>query len=246
MQTRYSLKLKINSAVFFIIAFSYNLTCAAKELSFITVDVAPWASINNKSGKLEGAFIEIVKEISTRIDRHINITITPFARVDRELETGQHDCTILVPRPDTLVIKGDVVSFHPIGIIPRKGITINAYADIHKLKLSVTRGATLTPEFDNDSKLHKEYDTNYIMGLRKVARGRVDAIVGAIPTLLHLAKEEGIAADLGTPFPVIEVPLLFQCSRNSPNLHIMPIVNKAIADIKQEGVLTKIQSRYYF
>lgn len=230
----------------FILAVGFSSSCIAKDLSFITIDVAPWASINTESGKMEGAFIEIVNEISKRIDRKISISITPFARVDRELETGLHDCTILVPRPDSLVVKGDVVSYHPIGIIPRKGITVDSYEDIHKLKLSVTRGATLTPEFDNDTKLHKEYDTDYLMGLRKVARGRLDAIVGAIPTLIYLAEQEGIANELGKPYPVIEVPLLFQCSKNSSNLDIIPLVNKAIADIKREGVLADIQSRYYF
>lgn len=246
MQFRLRVKSKKIGIMLLMTVFSYNSMAAKNDLSFITIDVAPWAYVNKESGMLEGAFIEIVKEISLRIDRKINVTITPFARVDRELETGLHDCTILIPRPETLVVKGDVVSFHPIGIIPRKGITIDDYEDIHKLKISVTRGGTLTPEFDHDEKLHKEYDTNYLMGLRKVSRGRVDAIVGAIPTLLYLAEQEGIATDLGEPFPIIEVPLLFQCSKNSSNLHIMPSVNKAIADIKKEGVLAKIQARYYF
>ena len=129
------------------------------KLSFITIDVAPWASIN-EAGKMEGAFIELVNEISQRINRDISITITPFARVDRELEIGSHDCTILVPRPDTLVVKGDVISYHPMGVIPRNGIEIAEYEDIQALKLSVIRGATMTPRFDEDTKIYKEYDTD--------------------------------------------------------------------------------------
>lgn len=238
-------KKKIFCAVFLTIIISSE-TAYAEDLSFITIDVAPWASINSETGEMEGAFIEIVKEISKRINRKIAITITPFARVDRELETGSHDCTILVARPDTLVIKGDVISYHPMGVIPRKGFTITTYEDIQSLRLSVIRGATMTPRFDEDTEIYKEYDTDYLIGLRKLSRGRLDGIVGAIPTLLYIAKQEGVDDQLGEPFALTEVPLLFQCSKNSTNLNIMQPINKAIADMKQEGVIKQIQTRYYF
>lgn len=223
-----------------------SLATKAAELSFITIDVAPWASINPDSGNLEGAFVEIIKEVEKRTQKKINITVTPFARVDRELESGAHDCTILVPLSDELVIKGDIVSYHPIGFIARKGVMINSYEDIKPLKLSVIRGASLTPEFDNDESLQKEYDTDYMIGLRKVARGRLDAIVGAIPTLQFLAKQEGWQEDLEKPFPVIEVPLIFQCSKKSSNLAQMPPINSALMKIKTDGTLEKIRARYYF
>jgi polar amino acid transport system substrate-binding protein len=223
-----------------------SVSASAADLSFITIDVAPWASTNPESGEHEGAFIEIVKEVEKRTRKKINVAITPFARVDRELESGAHDCTILVPRSDELVIKGDVVSYHPIGFIARKGVIISSYDDIKKLKLSVTRGATLNPEFDNDETLQKEYDTDYLIGLRKVARGRLDAIVGAIPTLQFLAEQEGLQDDLEKPFPMMEIPLVFQCSKKSDNLDQMPAINEALMTIKTDGTLEKIRARYYF
>lgn len=245
MPSVFSIPQKMLAALLLMLLAMTSEASPAGKLSFITIDVAPWASIN-KEGKMEGAFIELVNEIAKRINREISITITPFARVDRELETGAHDCTILVPRPDALVVKGDVISFHPMGVIPRKDIDINVYEDIQVLRLSVIRGATMTPRFDEDTKIYKEYDTDYLIGLRKIARGRLDGIVGAIPTLLYLAEQEGVKDLLGKPFPLTEIPLIFQCSRNSPNLDIIPLVNKAIADMKEEGVITNIQSRYYF
>ena len=133
-----------------------------------------------------------------------------------------------------------------MGVIPRKGTELTVYEDIQALRLSVIRGATMTPRFDEDTKIYKEYDTDYLIGLRKIARGRLDGIVGAIPTLLYLAEQEGVADQLGEPFPLTEIPLLFQCSKNSPNLDIMPQVNAAIAAMKAEGVVKQIQSRYYF
>lgn len=218
----------------------------ADELSFITIDAAPWAYINPESGATEGAFIEIIKEVEKRTAQKIKVTITPFARVDRELEAGTHDCTILVPLAEEVVISGDVVSFHPIGFIARKGIFIKQYDDIKNLQLSVIRGAAINPEFDNDETLQKEYDTDYLMGLRKVARGRLDAIVGAIPTLQFLLEKEGLQGKFEKPFPIVEIPLVFQCSRKSKNLDQMARINSVLADIKADGTLEKIRQRYYF
>lgn len=231
----------------FILIFAIvSLGLRADPLSFITIDVAPWAFTNVETHAAEGAFAEIVKEVEKRTELNINITITPFARVDRELESGSHDCTILVPRSDDIVVKGDVVSFHPIGFIPRKGLQISDYKDVKSLRLSVIRGGSLNPEFDNDETLMKEYDTDYLIGLRKVARGRLDAIVGAIPTLQFLAEQEGLDKELGTPFAVVEIPLVFQCSKKSSNLHLMTKINQVLMDIKTDGTLEKIRSRYYF
>lgn len=216
------------------------------SFSFISLDVAPWASTNATTGKNEGAFVEIVKEVEKRLHKNIEITISPFARVERELQAGTRDCTILVPLPDALVVKGNVVASHGVGFIARKGVHIREYNDIKPLKLSVIRGGSLNEEFDNDENLHKEFDTDYLMGLRKVARGRLDAIVGAIPTLQYLAQQEGFSDMLEAPFPVLDIPLVFQCSRNSPNLDQMDAINTILTAIKDDGTLEKIQKQYHF
>ena len=236
-------------APFFIawLAASAGVTQAAEDtFSFISLDVAPWASKNPVTGENEGAFVEIVKEVEKRLQKDVEITITPLARVERELQAGSRDCTILISLPDDLVVKGSVVATHGIGFIARKGVHIREYNDIKPLKLSVIRGGLVNDEFDNDESLQKEFDTDYLMGLRKVARGRLDAIVGAIPTLQHLAEQEGLSDSLEAPFPVVEVPLVFQCSRNSPNLDQMEAIDKILVSIRDDGTLKKIQEKYHF
>ncbi|MBE8718115.1 substrate-binding periplasmic protein [Cellvibrio polysaccharolyticus] len=229
------------------VAASASVTQAAENtFSFISLDVAPWASKNPVTGENEGAFVEIVKEVERRLQKEVEITITPLARVERELQAGTRDCTILISLPDELVVKGSVVATHGIGFIARKGVHIREYNDIKPLKLSVIRGGLVNDEFDNDENLHKEFDTDYLMGLRKVARGRLDAIVGAIPTLQYLAEQEGLSDSLEAPFPVLEVPLVFQCSRNSPNLDQMEAIDKILVSIKEDGTLEKIQKQYHF
>ncbi len=221
---------------------------SAANLKFITIDVAPWASIDQQSGQAVGAFPEIIKLMEKHTKHEIEMTFTPFARVDRELELGRQDCTILVTGEERARIaeQGALVSYHPIGIIARKDVPLKTYEDLSRLTISVLRGAPMSPRFDNDDSLNKEFDTDYAIGLRKMARGRLDAIAGAIPTIFYLAQQEGLKEHLGDRLLLANVPLLLQCSKKSQYLKQMPVLNKAIEIMQKDGSLDAIKEKYHF
>lgn len=221
-----------------------SLTGTAEPIKFITLDVAPWAS--TQDGQMQGAFIEMVKEISARTGLETSISLTPFARVDRELETGGHDCTILIPRGEESVVHGELVSYHQIGLIPRNGLTLNGYEDLSGKRISLLRGSAITPQFDADDSLDKVYDTDYLIALRKLGRARIDAIAGAIPTIRYLADQNGLSDTMGEPLTLADVPLIFQCSQKSTHLEAMPEINRAIQAMIEEGDIERIRQEYYF
>ncbi len=222
------------------------LSWAQTTLRFITIDVAPWAFYNEQSGEFEGAFVEIVKELRQRTGYDISISLTPFARVDREMESGGHDCTILVPRSEEAVVIGELVSYHDVGVVPHKTVSLNEYDDLHSLDISLLRGSAITERFDTDPELKKHYDTDYLIALRKLARQRVDAIAGALPTILYLAEQNNLDQHLGQTLKLTEIPLVFQCSHLSPNLDAMPVINRAIKAMRTDGAIDKIKTDYYF
>jgi polar amino acid transport system substrate-binding protein len=214
-------------------------------IKFITIDVAPWASVEAETGQMVGAFPELVEAIAQRTGLNISIALTPFARVDRELESGDHDCTILIPRDEQVVVFGETVSYHAIGLIARQGVTLRKYEDLAGKNISVLRGASIEPRFDGDESLNKQFDTDYAIALRKMQRQRVDAIAGAIPTIQFIAEQEGNADQLGDILQLAEVPLAFQCSRKSAQLDKMQAINQAIRTIKTDGTLDDNQQRHY-
>src|SRR5690625_7597862 len=97
---------------------------------------------------------------------------------------------MLVPRPDTLVVTGELVFNHSLGAIARKDLPLNTYEDLRELRISVLRGGSLNERFDTDDTLTKELDTDYIIGLRKMPHGRNNAILGPISNLQHLAEPD--------------------------------------------------------
>ncbi|MGD8175353.1 substrate-binding periplasmic protein [Marinimicrobium sp. ARAG 43.8] len=218
----------------------------APDLKFITIDVAPWAHYNPETGDQQGAFVAIIDAIAALTGFNIETSLTPFARVDRELESGDHDCTILVPRDEEVVVHGELVAQHDVGVLSHKDHPITHYDQLHGETISLLRGSAITPRFDNDTGIQKVYDTDYLIALRKLDRHRVAGIAGAVPTLRYLAVENGLDDMLAKPLKLTDIPLMLQCSRQSPHLDLMPRLNEAIITLRRNGRLQEITDLYHF
>jgi polar amino acid transport system substrate-binding protein len=210
------------------------------------MEVAPWAYLNKSTGVFSGIFVDLVKEIERRTGYEIKITLTPYARINRELEAGRQDCTMLIREKalDEITALGELVFYHPMGVVPIKGIKLNRYGDLYDLNISVLRALVITDEFTNDKKLKKEQDTNYETGLRKMKHGRLDAIAGAIPTIQYLAKQNDMADLLGSPFQLSSEPIYLQCSHESKRIEYLDRINEVIKAIKDDLVLDDILNSY--
>lgn len=230
------------------VSMSASSAAMARDLKFITIDVAPWASADPKTGKPWGVFPAVVDEIARRTGAKITYTLHPFSRIDRELETGGQDCTIIVWTDDRarIVEKGELVSNHPMGVIARKGVAINSYDDLRDHTISVLRGLSIDSRFDADQNIRRDYDDDYAMGLRKIAHGRVDGVAGAIPTISFLAKQLKLEDNLGNALQLSTIPLVLQCAKKSPNIDFMPNLNQAIRDMRDDGTLKRILDDNFF
>jgi polar amino acid transport system substrate-binding protein len=219
----------------------------AVELRFITIEAAPWASVD-PSGRPVGAFAAIIAELERRTGDRIAITLHSFARIDRELEAGTQDCTIILWNESRarLVEQGEAVYPMQFGVIARTGIALASYDDLRPLTISVVRNLGIDPRFDADGMLQKDFDKDYLMGLRKIAHGRINAIAGALPTIRHIAETQGIAHHLGQHLVLTTIPLTLQCSKNSPNLASMARLNEAIRAMKDDGTLVRVLAENYY
>lgn len=221
----------------------------ARDLRFITIDAAPWASLDPATQKPVGVFPAVMAEFQRRTGHSIAIALHPFARIDRELETGAQDCTIIVwnDQRNSIVQKGELLAQHAVGIIAAKGVALNGPDSLPHLKgISVLRGLTLGGGFDNDLRLRKEYDTDYQTGLRKLVHGRVEAVAGAMPTIRYLAAQMGLQAALGDQLLLSQMDLVLQCSLKSPHLNVMDEFNQAIRAMRDDGTLEAIFRNNYF
>lgn len=228
-----------------VLALSWMGGARAADLKFITIGAAPWASMD-AAGQPAGAFPAIVREIARRSGHRIAISIHPFARIDRELETGAQDCTIILwsAARARMVERGEDVYLMTFGVIAGKGVKLASYDDLFPLTISVVRNLSIDPRFDRDTQLRKDLDKDYTIGLHKIAHRRLDAIAGAIPTILYQAKVEGLTDVLGERLVMNRIPLALQCASRSPNLHLMPELNAVIRRMRDDGSLGRILAEH--
>lgn len=220
-------------------------SAGAADLRMITIEAAPWASID-ASQTPAGAFPDIMKEIERRTGHRIAIAVHPFARIDRELETGAHDCTIILwnDARSRIVERGEDVYMMTFGVMAAKGTKLASYDDLYPLTISVVRNLAIEPRFDSDPGLRKDADKNYALGLQKIAHRRIDAIAGAIPTILYQAKIDGLTELLGEALVMTRIPLALQCSKRSPNAGIITELNQVIRQMRTDGTLGRILARH--
>ena len=221
------------------------VAAAARELRFITIEAAPWAY---QPAAPEGAFPQLVRELERRTGHVIHISLQSFVRVERDLETGEQDCTILMwnDARGRVVERGENVYSMPFGIIARTGLRLESYEDLAGLTVSVVRGLAIHPRFDGDAALRKDFDRDYGAGMRKMVHGRLDAVAGALPTIAYLAAQQGMGDALGDRLVLSSVPLALQCSRRSPNLDVLPQLNQAVRDMAADGTLGRILAANHY
>lgn len=219
----------------------------AAELRFITLEAAPWA-LPGTDGRPAGAFAAIVNEIGRRTGDHMVLALHSFARIDRELEIGAQDCTIILwsDARARIVERGEAIYPMPFGVVARTGVTLASYDELKPLTISVVRNLAIDPRFDADDTLRKDFDKDYVMGLQKIAHGRLDAIAGALPTIRYLAGNHGVAHHLGRQLALTTIPLTLQCSKASPNLAAMPRLNEAVRAMRADGTLARLLSENHY
>jgi polar amino acid transport system substrate-binding protein len=219
----------------------------AVELKFITLEVAPWAYYDDSSDGYIGIFSDVVAEMEKRTGFTIKITLSSFgfSRINRELEMARQDCTLVIlqKKREDIIVLGEVLFNHSMGVIANKNFRLDKYEDLYKLTISVHEVLSLEGQFMDDKKLNMEFDVDYSTGLRKIQHGRLDAVAGAISTIQYLAKMEGMDYLLGKPLVLKQEPIHLQCSKKSKNLKHLDKLNQAIKSIKSDGTLAKIIKR---
>jgi polar amino acid transport system substrate-binding protein len=221
------------------------LPASAAEIRFVTVDAAPWA-FHDAHDRPAGAFAEIVAEMEKRSGHTLPITLQSFARIERELELGLQDCTIILwmDSRSHLVEMGETVYPMPFGIIARKGVPLTGYDDLLPLRVSMVRGVAFDKRFEADDRIKRDIDKDYAQSLQKLAHGRVDAVSGAIPTILHQVRRYELEDQVGDILELSRIPLALQCSQTSPRLPHMAELGAVIRSMKDDGRLPLILARH--
>ena len=193
----------ILGTIFFVSSF---IVCAnekniTNDISII--DLYPWGYVQDGP---QGIHKEIVNYLANQLGRPYKSIIKPYARVEYDLKVGTTPFSFLAggaKNREDYAIKGPVVFELKFGIIVQEGRTYDSLSDLIGSRIAVMRGLKISDcfKFESFSKktvfdCHPELKSfervpirEYGQGLKMLNAGRVEGVVGSIPTMHELISK---------------------------------------------------------
>jgi len=141
--------------------------------------------IGGENDKADGIYIAIMEELLRPLGAVPKFHVVPFKRALALLADGQADAMIgLFRTPERekymhfLNPPYRTNSYKAFYVAKGRGAEIKTYNDLYKLQaIGVGSGAKFFSPFDEDTKLKKDEAPNGLIGLKKLVRGRLDAVL---------------------------------------------------------------------
>ncbi len=227
---------------------------AERPLVLAFDELPPWKTQNGTS--YSGAYTEIVRELARRVGLPLVIAACPLKRCLYMLESGDADIIIGVrstpERARYLQFlstpyrnsSSDKVFY----VLDAKAPPLRNYADLKNLRIGVKLGAEYFAPFDTDKTLKKDSAKDADINLRKLALGRLDAVLvpedqgEALLTRLDLRRVVSKA-----PYREADpTPRAVALARKSPHAARLADFEQAMAGMARDGTLAQLIRRHYY
>jgi polar amino acid transport system substrate-binding protein len=214
----------------------------------------PWKSLVD--GVYGGAYTEIARELARRAGQPLEIRECPLKRCLFMLERGDADIIIgLRNTPERQrylqflrTPYRDRSSDKVFYVQEGRSASIRGYADLAPLRIGTKLGAEYLPRFDQDASLNKDAVKDMEINFRKLAMGRLDAVL--IPedqgeALLARLQLEGHIDKAAYRIPDPS-PRAVAVARNSAAMANIAALERAMSEMARDGTLAAIYKRYYY
>jgi polar amino acid transport system substrate-binding protein len=156
---------------------------AARALVVAIDELPPWSVV--EKGRMGGAYTDIVRELGRRLGLVVDTIQCPPRRCLLMLEQGKADMGIGFKSTPSrrrylhflATPYRQRAADRVFYMLPDQGSEVRSYADLAPLRIGVKPGAEYFEQFDQDSALNKEGAHSMEANFRKLALGRVDAVI---------------------------------------------------------------------
>ncbi|GLS90450.1 hypothetical protein GCM10007916_15170 [Psychromonas marina] len=224
-------------------AFSVN--ASGDNIEIRTIGFPPYGI--NTQAELSGIYYEMANILVSGAGYAPQNRVAPYARIIKEMKFGVIDLTIMFRYPE---LEEYVEYIAPLPSIKTvvMGLQGNNFTNIESLtnkKIAYLRGAKFSDEIDNNVSIIKYPINNYAQGVKMLAAGRADAIIGALDPILRSAlylndKEilfgEPLVVDSRTPW--------IQISKKSHNNMDVKKLKASFLAMQREDTLKRLSTKY--
>jgi polar amino acid transport system substrate-binding protein len=242
-------KYLFSASVVFVLSFAVFLsTSFGGEFNILTDSYAPYNF--TEGDKITGLSSEIMVELLNRVGHPNNIQMAPWSDAYEKISNSDgyvlYSMTRTEERENMFKWVGPLATEQWVFFAKQgSGVKIESLDDAHKVGTIGTCKDYATEQF-----LKKEGFTNLVSvnddgeNLKKLVSGEIDLWVVADLQGIHQAKEAGIdPSTLENVLKIQETELFIAFSKNTPD-DVIAKWQKALDDIKAEGLYDKILSKY--
>ncbi len=208
-------------------------------------------TFKNKENNIDGFEVDVWKEIGKRVGYKPEFVTASFSGLFGMLDAGKIDTianeiTVTDKRKEKYLFP-DAYVYSGAQIMVKKGNDlIKTLADLKGKKIGVSLGSNYEQIVKDNDKSNEikvvTYDNDG--GMRQdVALGRIDAMMDDKVSALAVVQENKIPLQLAGK-DVQPLENAFPFVKNDENKKVVEKVNKALADMKSDGTLTKISQKW--
>ncbi len=165
-----------------------------------------------RDGRRAGIDVEIVEAALKAIDITPQHVALPWSRVIYSVDHDLVDFAFQFVGTPERFARWTMVPLNRVSqtvlVLPRaSSFDYTGLADLRGMTIGVVQGYRYAPAFDEATYFRRESAEDNLLNLKKLAAGRLDAIVGDMLTLHYLARENGLVDQIRyAEKPLVEVP----------------------------------------
>jgi polar amino acid transport system substrate-binding protein len=206
----------------------------------------PFEMVNEQTKELEGFDIELMKAIAEKANLEIEFQNTPFDSLLAGIATCQFDVaisaiTITAERAEKYNFSTPYINAGQIMTVRLDNTDITKPSDLQGKTVGVQLSTTGQIEVEKIAGVTvKPYDTVDLAFL-DLANGQVDAVVADYPTTLNYVNQSKDKLKLTGEVFTDESYGVAVCKTNTD---LLAKINKALAELEAEGVLTSLEEKW--
>jgi polar amino acid transport system substrate-binding protein len=197
-------------------------------------------------GKPAGIYPAIVAAAFAKMGEPLRTDVQPFRRMIAGLGDGTlaGGSVVLTPERAAVAAFSAPYFIETVGAYTRAGAPVlHTIGDLRGKRVGVIRGWSYGPEFDEARKAGaftaEEVDTD-LANFRKLALGRLDAVMATTPAG-ELLRRQGEFARFGTaPQPLLSAPIRLAINRNDARRRVLERFDVVIEQMRRSGEIDAI------
>ena len=246
-------RFKLLMIIFMLLATPQRVAYAQKQLMSVAIDHSPPYSYIDEKGRPRGLIVDVMDSLSAKLPYAFEYVECPWARCLKLVEQGEIDLLPGIKKTPTReavfvfiepAFFNQANHFRFYSLKTSKPIT--QFDDLTSLTIGALRGASHTPEFDDNSSINKTLFVDVSSMFNALEKQRIDAFIYHDDTINPLLNE------FDTRNAITASPLnlpgkrqgYIVISKDSKHIMRIPEITEQLSNMVENGDLERIFKQY--